>query len=257
MPCDANGNFLPEDRPPAAREEPHQPDDWFPYDSKESFELAELIYTGVQMSAGHIDELLRIWSVRASNRAPFLSHKHLYHCIDSTTIGEVPWQEFSLQYGGEVDDSSPSWKQKSFAVHYRDPVAVAKDILANTSFADSMDYVPYLDFDSLGDRQYHNFMSGNYAWEQAVRFFLSLEAQPYSHHTPSQGIITKQSVRSHGAMLVSVILGSDKTTVSVGTGQNEYYPIYMSIGNIHNSARRAHQGGVVLLGFLAMPKCEH
>ena len=55
-------------------------------------------------------------------------------------------------------------------------------------------------------------------------------------------------------MFVPIILGSDKTTVSVATGHNEYYPLYMSIGNIHNNVRRAHRNGVVLLGFLAIPK---
>lgn len=55
-------------------------------------------------------------------------------------------------------------------------------------------------------------------------------------------------------MFVPVILGSDKTTVSVATGQNDFYPVYLSIGNIHNAARRAHGHGLVLLGFLAVPK---
>ena len=36
-------------------------------------------------------------------------------------------------------------------------------------------------------------------------------------------------------MLVPIILGSDKTTVSVGTGNNEYYPLYLSIRNVHNN----------------------
>jgi len=55
-------------------------------------------------------------------------------------------------------------------------------------------------------------------------------------------------------MFVPIILGSDKTTVSVATGNNEYYPLYMSIGNIYNNVRRAHRNGVVLVGFLAIPK---
>ena len=58
----------------------------------------------------------------------------------------------------------------------------------------------------------------------------------------------------HGAMFVPIILGSDKTTVSVATGNNEYWPVYLSIGNIHNNVRRAHRNGVVLLGFLSIPK---
>jgi hypothetical protein len=55
-------------------------------------------------------------------------------------------------------------------------------------------------------------------------------------------------------MLCPIILGSDKTTVSVATGQNEFYPLYMSIGNITNTVRRSHKGSVVLIGFLAIPK---
>ena len=61
---------------------------------------------------------------------------------------------------------------------------------------------------------------------------------------------------SHGATLVPIILGSDKTTVSIATGQNEYWPIYISIGNIHNNVPRAHRNGVALLGFLANPKSK-
>ena len=36
-------------------------------------------------------------------------------------------------------------------------------------------------------------------------------------------------------MLIPVIIGSNKTTVSVGTSNNEYYPLYISIGNIFNT----------------------
>ena len=55
-------------------------------------------------------------------------------------------------------------------------------------------------------------------------------------------------------MLIPIIISSDKTTVSIGTGQNEYWPVYLSIGNIHNNICHAHRNSVVLLGFLAIPK---
>jgi len=55
-------------------------------------------------------------------------------------------------------------------------------------------------------------------------------------------------------MFVPIILGSDKTTVSVATGHNEYYPLYMSIGNVHNNVRRAHRNALMLVAFLAIPK---
>lgn len=68
-----------------------------------------------------------------------------------------------------------------------------------------------------------------------------------------QDEIAKDKV-TQGAMFVPIIFGSDK--VSVGTGNNEYWPIYLSIGNIHNNVRRAHRDGLVLMGFLPIAKSE-
>jgi len=42
--------------------------------------------------------------------------------------------------------------------------------------------------------------------------------------------------------------------VSVATGQNEYYPLYMSNGLVYNNVRRAHRNALTLIGFLAIPK---
>ena len=67
-------------------------------------------------------------------------------------------------------------------------------------------------------------------------------------------MIVNDNPVTNGGTFIPIILGSDKTTVSVGTGQNDYWPVYISIGNIHNNVRRAHRGGVELLGFLAIPK---
>ena len=58
-------------------------------------------------------------------------------------------------------------------------------------------------------------------------------------------------------MYCPIILGSDKTTVSVGTGNVEYHPLYLSIGNPHNSVRCAHQNVVTPIAFLAIPKGEY
>ena len=57
-------------------------------------------------------------------------------------------------------------------------------------------------------------------------------------------------------MFAPIVLGSDKTTVSVATGQNDYYPLYASIGNVQSHVRRAHRNAVSLVGFLAIPKSE-
>lgn len=76
----------------------------------------------------------------------------------------------------------------------------------------------------------------------------------YSNKATFTQTTLAQNPENHGAMLVPVILGSDKTTVSVATGQNDFWPLYGSIGNIHNGVRRAHGAGLVLIAFLAIAK---
>lgn len=55
-------------------------------------------------------------------------------------------------------------------------------------------------------------------------------------------------------MFIPIILGADKTTIMVGTGDIEYYPLYFSLGPIQNPVRHTHQNAVIPIGFLAIPK---
>ncbi len=66
--------------------------------------------------------------------------------------------------------------------------------------------------------------------------------------------IYRDDPSTEGAMYVGMILGSDKTTVSVGTGNVKYHPLYISFGNIHNMVQRGHRNTVIPIGFLAIPK---
>ncbi|KAI6039615.1 hypothetical protein EDC04DRAFT_2867920 [Pisolithus marmoratus] len=84
-------------------------------------------------------------------------------------------------------------------------------------------------------RHWEDFMSGDWAWEEADK------------------IISINSLTTR-ATLVPIILGSDKTTVSIATGQMDYYPLYLSIRNVCNTTHHVHCNAVVLIGFLAMPK---
>ena len=70
---------------------------------------------------------------------------------------------------------------------------------------------------------------------------------------PAQDEITMDE-DTHGATFCPIILGSDKTTVSVATGQNDYYPLYLSNGLVHNNVHCAHRNAVSLIGFLSVPK---
>lgn len=59
---------------------------------------------------------------------------------------------------------------------------------------------------------------------------------------------------THRSMLVPIVLGSDKTTVSIATGQTEFHPVFFSILNLHNSVRRAHNDALLPVAFLPIPK---
>ena len=61
-----------------------------------------------------------------------------------------------------------------------------------------------------------------------------------------------KGIKSEGCTLLPVGLGSDKTTVSVATGQNDYHPLYLFLSNIHNNARRAHKGAVAVVAFFSV-----
>ena len=54
-------------------------------------------------------------------------------------------------------------------------------------------------------------------------------------------------------MLVPMVSGSDKTTVSVATGHQEYHPVYVSPGILTNTARCGHGNAVMPVAFLPIP----
>ena len=253
--CDKSGAFLPKGTPPPARND-HVQSDWYPWEDKADFLLSDFLFRKAQMSNGHIDELFEILSKFSptSSLDRYKGHKDVHAKIDAVKVGDTPWKHFSCNFNGKVNDNSPSWMKQSFFVHYRDPLEIAKQILDNPIFADRLDYAPYAEFDKSGNRLFSDLMSANWAWEKAVSSIFWFKVTVFKAYTVSLQNVLSADPETHGSMLVPIILGSDKTTVSVATGNNEYYPLYMSLGNLHGSARRAHDGGVALLGFLAIPK---
>jgi hypothetical protein len=105
---------------------------------------------------------------------PFLNHNDLYETIDAIPVGGVPWQSFTFTYEGPKPDNPPKWMDAEYVVWYRDPHQLFLNMLKNRDFAESFDYAPFRQYDKNGDRRYQNFMSGDWAWKQAVRNFLLL-----------------------------------------------------------------------------------
>lgn len=207
------------------------------------------------MSAGDIDTLLQLWGQSHQDcgcPSPFQTHRDAYKKIDSIKVGDVPWKSFTLKYDGDLPASDvPPWMKSEYQIWYRDPRLVIQNMFLNPEFKDGMDYAPYIKTDPSSGRIFHDFMSGEWAWEKAVSF--SCLPLQYSMFSAVQDQLQKIP-EANGATLVPVLLGSDKTTTSVATGDNEYYPLYISIGNVHNNVRRAHRDAVEVIAFLAVSK---
>ncbi|GBE87611.1 hypothetical protein SCP_1102880 [Sparassis crispa] len=237
-PCDKNGVYLPDGTPPPPCPAP-ETDNWFPYYDRVAFETAEFLYNREQMSAGNIDTILQLWAaslLQHHDDLPFANCEDLYNTIDSTLLSDVKWESFNLQYEGQRPERDvPSWMTAKYEVYFWNPSEVFHDQMANADFDSEIDYAPLREFVD-GQRHLKNFMSGDWAWRQAD--------------------LIAQDPNTHGVAFVPVILGSDKITVSVATGQTEYYPLYGSIGGVHNNVHRAHRNAVTLLGFLAIPKTD-
>jgi hypothetical protein len=123
------------------------------------------------MSAGDIDTLLESWAttlLASDSTLPFANHRDLYRTIDNARVGDVPWKSFNVRYDGLPPEKPPSWMVNDFEVWYRDPRKVINNMLANTDFVNEMDTTPFQEYNSDGHWHYHNFMSGDWAWNQAV-----------------------------------------------------------------------------------------
>lgn len=60
-----------------------------------------------------------------------------------------------------VDVEMPEAPGMSFPLYYRCPIECAKELLANPSFKDDMDYAPEEIFNKDGSRVYHEIATGD------------------------------------------------------------------------------------------------
>ncbi|KAH7918492.1 hypothetical protein BV22DRAFT_1186404 [Leucogyrophana mollusca] len=235
-------NEMDMDMSPAPAHENHtspEADDWYPYRNKIEFETAEFLFKRSHMSSAKVDAILDMWAAtltKHNDSPPFADHHDLHKVIDSTPLGGVVWESFVGRYEGErPDGDAPPWMSDVYEVWYRDPHKVVRNLLANPDFKDETEYIPFREYDAANDKpQWKDFMSGDWVWQQAEEI--------------------PNDTATHGSAFVPIFLSSDKTTVSVGTGAHSFYPLYGSIGNVHNNVRRAHRDAVVVIGVLAIPK---
>ncbi|KZV59530.1 hypothetical protein PENSPDRAFT_595273 [Peniophora sp. CONT] len=238
-PCDSNGNFLPDGAPVPPRNDNNK--SWEPFQSRPQFSFAEWVFERTQTSKANVRDLLELWAAHEilenghdENNPIFKSYDDLIAHIDAIQHGEAPYYSVEMHYEGDVDHTSPSWKREPSVLFTRDAKLVADMQLGNPEFDGRINYRPYIQRDEKGERMISNLMSANFAWRQADKI--------------------AEDPNTHGATEVVIVSGADKTTVSVATGDTEFHPVYQSLGNFTNEARRSHGDAVMPIAFLAIPK---
>ncbi|KAI6141331.1 hypothetical protein BKA82DRAFT_4018909 [Pisolithus tinctorius] len=192
-------------------------DDWSPFQNWLEFELMDFLFRQAEMPAKKIDMLLEIW-------ATLLLALH----------GEPLFTNQKDLYHIINSTSVGEVKWESFVVWYANNGQDGQDSNMAPWMLDSYD-----------------------VWSmilQTIKGTGRISCQEPGHRMRQ---IISENPMTAGATLIPIILGSDKTTVSVATGQTDYYPLYLSIGNVRNTVHYAHCSVVVLIGFLAMPKTDY
>ena len=170
--CNERGEFLTFDVPPAPPI-PRSDADWFPFDSRVGFELANFIFTEAELSKKKANHLLELWAatlVPSGIPPPISDHADLLRQIDSISLGDIPWECFCLSYDGPQPETThlPEWKVTEYEVWFRNPREVIKGILANSELDGHLDYSAYREFED-SQRRYCDLMSGDWVWRQSVR----------------------------------------------------------------------------------------
>jgi hypothetical protein len=63
--------------------------------------------------------------------------------------------------------------QETYELNIRDFLSVFEEQLALKEFDGQFEYMPYEEYDQVGSCVYSNLMSGNWAFHEAVRAFMS------------------------------------------------------------------------------------
>ncbi|KAF8977475.1 hypothetical protein BDQ17DRAFT_1403369 [Cyathus striatus] len=233
--------------PPTMSDPPHPSrltcplyNSWHPFRDRHSFDFENFYFTKIQASEGQINKALDMWAATTLNnhdlqsRTPWDNANELYSTIDAIQCGSCPWNSYNIQYcGPKPEVNPPAWMTETYQLCTRNSQDLLCEQFSNSYFKDSIHYAPYMQFKD-GRCVRSDFMSAGWAWDQC---------DDMSHLPGSQD-----------AIFIPIIAGSDKTTVSVATGHQEYHPVYMSPGNLTNTARRSRGNAVLPVAFLPIPK---
>ncbi|KAG1850657.1 hypothetical protein F4604DRAFT_1592754 [Suillus subluteus] len=194
-----------------AQQEAQGLDPWVPFADAEEWGLVKWLVSHVGQNA--IDKFMKLPIVSHHLNTSFMSKYTLMKAIDQLPRG-TEWQLKRITVQGNKLTNNGQCETEDLELWLQDPVDCICELMANPEFDRMVSYAPERVFADMEGktRRYDEMWTGDWWWEMQGRL-------------------------PQGAVVAPVILASDKTSLLQLRGDQEVWPVYLSLGNISKDIR--------------------